>query len=115
MQMSVRFVVVVDESKLVPTLGAFGLPLEVLPFAEGIVAERVRALGASEIQRQPEPTDNGNVLLLANFGAIANAATLATQLQAIPGLFEHGLFLKEWVERVVVGGANGVREIPIGA
>ncbi len=114
-QMAARFVVVVDESKLVPALGAFGLPLEVLPFAAGIVADRARALGAREIQRRPEPSDNGNVLLLADFGSIDDPAILASQLQAIPGLIEHGLFLKDWVERVVVGGANGVREIPVGA
>ena len=48
-QMSPRFIVVVDESKIVPRLGPFGTPLEVLDFAPGVVACRVRALGAHEL------------------------------------------------------------------
>ncbi|MEE8581587.1 MAG: ribose-5-phosphate isomerase RpiA [Myxococcota bacterium] len=110
-QMAARFIVVVDESKLVGVLGAFGLPLEVLPFAPGIVAARVRALGASEVSTRPEPSDNGNLLLDARFESIAEPRALARELEAIPGLVEHGLFLAEWVERVIVAGDAGVREL----
>ena len=109
-QMAARFLVVVDESKLVETLGAFGLPLEVLPFAPGSVAARVRALGASEVSARSEPSDNGNLLLDAHFASIPDPGALARQLEAIPGLVEHGLFLAECVERVIVAGTGGVRE-----
>lgn len=110
-EMAERFVVVVDESKLVERLGHRGLPLEVLPFAPGVAAARVEALGAERVSRRPEPSDNGNVLLDAFFPEIDEPAALAAQLADIPGLVGHGLFLAPCVERVVVGGAAGVREL----
>ena len=110
-EMAARFIVVADASKLVDCLGAFGLPLEVLPFAPGVVAERVRKLGATEVTTRPEPSDNGNVLLRAAFGRIEDPAALAARLAAIPGLVEHGLFLGETVERVIVADGDGVREL----
>lgn len=112
--MAARFVVVVDEAKLVETLGAFGLPLEVLPFAPEVVAAQVRALGAATVTRRAAASDNGNLLLDAAFGRIPDPAALAARLAAIPGLVEHGLFLADMVERVIVAGAHGVREIARG-
>jgi ribose 5-phosphate isomerase A len=110
-QMAARFIVVVDESKLVEQLGAFGVPLEVLPFAPGVAAARVRELGATEVTRRTEPSDNGNLLMDAAFPPIEDPAALAARLQEIPGLVEHGLFLSDCVERVIVAGPGGVREI----
>ena len=110
-QMADRFVVVVDESKMVDALGPFGLPLEVLPFAPAVVAARVQALGASAVTVRDEPSDNGNVLMDAQFGVIREPAVLAGRLEAIPGLVEHGLFLGDGVERVIIGGPDGVREV----
>ncbi len=110
-QMASRFIVVVDESKLVDRLGAFGLPLEVLGFAPGAVAARVRALGASQVTPRPGRSDNGNLLYDARFPAIADPAALARELEAIPGLVEHGIFLGERVERVIVAGSGGIREL----
>ena len=110
-QMARRFVVVVDESKLVEELGAFGLPLEVLPFAPGVVAEQVRSLGARQVSTRTIRSDNGNLLLDAAFGKIADPAGLATRLESIPGLVEHGLFLADCVESILVAGAEGVREM----
>jgi ribose 5-phosphate isomerase A len=109
--MADRFIVVVDESKLVERLGAFGLPLEVLPFAPGIIAQRVRELGASRVTRRAERSDNGNVLLDADFGAIEDPPALAMRLSEIPGLVEHGIFPAAMVERVIVAGGDGVREV----
>jgi ribose 5-phosphate isomerase A len=109
--MAARFLVVADESKLVETLGAFGLPLEVLPFAPAVVAEQVRALGAARITTRAVRSDNGNLLMDAAFPRIADPITLAGQLAAIPGLVEHGLFLAPMVERVIVAGTSGVREL----
>lgn len=109
--MAARFIVVVDESKLVPVLGAFGVPLEVLPFAPGVVAARVEALGAREVRRRDARSDNGNVLLDAQFGPIEHPEELARRLEGIPGLVEHGLFSRTLVARVMVGGPDGVREL----
>jgi ribose 5-phosphate isomerase A len=109
--MADRFIVVVDEAKLVETLGAFGLPLEVLAFAPEVVAEDLMELGAVQVVRRAEPSDNGNVLLDAAFGLIGDPAGLARRLESVPGLVAHGLFPCEMVERVVVAGTDGVREL----
>lgn len=110
-EMAERFLVVVDETKLVGHLGAFGLPIEVLEFAPGTVSGWIRELGASRVTRRPGRDDNRNILVDAFFGPIAEPAALSARLDAIPGLVAHGLFLAELVERVIVGHAGGVREI----
>ena len=109
--MARRFVVVVDEAKLVETLGAFALPLEVLPFAPAVAAEQVRALGAQAVTTRVTRSDNGNLLMDAAFDRIEDPAALAARLAAIPGIVEHGLFLAPMVERVIVAGADGAREL----
>lgn len=110
-QMSPRFIVVVDESKLADHLGPFGTPLEVLDFAPGVVAARVEALGATAITTRDTRSDNGNLLVDAHFGTIDDPAALARDLADVPGIVEHGIFLAPMVERVVVAGLDGVREI----
>ncbi len=110
-QMSPRFIVVVDESKLVPHLGPFGTPLEVLDFAPGVVASRVRALGAHDVTTRDRRSDNGNLIVDAHFGTIADPDALGQALNAVPGIVEHGLFPAAMVERVVVAGTDGIREL----
>lgn len=110
-EMADRFVVVVDESKLVDALGPFGTPLEVLPFAPRVVAERLRRLGAATVERHDTPSDNGNLLLRAHFGRIDDPTALAASLAAIPGVVEHGIFLAHTVDHVVVAGDQGVTEL----
>ena len=109
--MSPRFIVVVDESKLVPALGPFGTPLEILTFAPGVIAARVEALGATSVTTRDKPSDNGNLIVDARFEPIADPAALARELDAIPGIVGHGIFLAPMVERVVVAGADAVREL----
>lgn len=106
-EMAERFVVVVDETKVVPALGPFGTPLEVADFAPAVVAERVRALGATEVTTRDERSDNGNLLCDARFGTIEEPAALAAALAAVPGVLEHGIFLGGTVERVYVAAADG--------
>lgn len=111
-QMAARFVVVADESKLVDVLGGFGTPLEVLDFAPGVVEARVRALGARTVSVREGRSDNGNLLVDADFGAtIVDPVAVGTRLSGIAGIVEHGLFYGDTVERVVVAGAGGVREL----
>ncbi|MCC5951708.1 MAG: ribose-5-phosphate isomerase RpiA [Acidimicrobiia bacterium] len=111
-EMSPRFVVVVDESKLVDHLGPFGTPLEVLEFAPGVVTSRLEALGARRVTTRDERSDNGNLLMDAHFERVAHPDRLAASLAAVPGIVEHGIFLGSTVERVIVAGADGsVREL----
>ena len=110
-QMAPRFVVVVDESKLVDQLGPFGTPLEVLDFAPATVAGRVRALGAGDVSTRDERSDNGNLLMDARFGTITDPVALGVELAAVPGIVEHGIFPGSMVERVVVASDSGLREL----
>ena len=110
-EMSARFIVVVDESKLVEHLGPFGTPLEILTFAPGVVASRVEALGATSLTTRDRLSDNGNLIVDAHFGTIDHPAALARDLADIPGIVEHGIFLAPMVERVVVAGTDEVREL----
>jgi ribose 5-phosphate isomerase A len=105
-----RFVVVVDEHKLVPALGPFGTPVEILSFAPAVTMRWITALGASDVTTRDEPSDNGNLLADAHFGTIDDPDLLAAQLNALPGVVEHGLFPASMVERVLVAGTDGVRE-----
>jgi ribose 5-phosphate isomerase A len=109
--MADRFVVVVDETKVVPALGPFGTPLEVLDFAPDVVADAVRALGASSVTTREARSDNGNLVADAHFGTIADPVALAAALSAVPGIVEHGIFPGAMVERVVVAGTAGTREL----
>lgn len=108
-EMSPRFIVVVDDSKVVDHLGPFGTPLEVLPFAPGVVADRVRALGASSVVEREGRSDNGNLILDAHFGPIEDPVWLGEQLVRITGLVGHGIFPGALVERVVVASDDGIR------
>lgn len=95
-----RFVVLVDSSKCVETLGArMPLPVEVLPMAVTPVASRLEQLGATVELRQgvskdgPVVTDQGFWILDARFPSIRDATVLDAQLNAIPGVLGHGLFV----------------------
>jgi ribose 5-phosphate isomerase A len=93
-----QLVIVADASKQVTTLGKFPLPVEVIKFAQAVVAKRIRALGADvqvrgESEGKPFVTDENNHILDCHFGAIADPDKLARELSAIPGVVEHGLFI----------------------
>ena len=112
---SKRFVVVVDESKLVKQLGEGVLPVEVLPFLWRLTAERLTALGLSLAVRGGEETpfvsDNGNLILdLTVEGGIKNAGEFGFELKKLTGVVEHGLFVG-MTDTVIVGGPDGPRAI----
>ncbi|NLB64034.1 MAG: ribose-5-phosphate isomerase RpiA [Fibrobacter sp.] len=95
-----KFVIIADESKLVPQLGQnFAVPLELLPCALGLVESRIQKLGGDFTVRQglrkdgPVISDSGNLIADAKFPNIENPATLSDKLQNIPGLLEHGMFI----------------------
>jgi ribose 5-phosphate isomerase A len=106
--MAARFVVVVDQSKLVDRLGPFGTPVEILPFAAKASMRWIGDLGASEVTLRDERSDSGNLLADARFGEIEDPEQLAARLSAVPGLVDHGIFPAAVVERVVVARADGV-------
>jgi ribose 5-phosphate isomerase A len=93
-----QLVIVADASKRVARLGKFPLPVEVIKFAQALVAKRISALGADVQLRKgsdgsPFLTDENNHILDCRFGEIPDADTLARELSAMPGVVEHGLFI----------------------
>ncbi len=108
-----RFVVVADPSKETETLD-FPVPVEVLPDARTVVAERVRGLGgepelrAAERKDGPVVTDNGNLVLDCEFGALHDPGEVAAGLSELPGVVEHGLFVG-LADAIYVGTDDGVR------
>ncbi len=110
-----RFIVIVDASKLVDTLGVHGpLPVEVVPFGAAATARWMATLGCRpEFVREPHGalyrSDNGNYQILCHFDAgIEAPQALARTLKSRPGVVDHGLFLG-MAHQVIVGEPTGVR------
>jgi ribose 5-phosphate isomerase A len=108
-----QFIVVVDESKLVPGLGVTGaMPVEVVQFCWQYNARRLESLGCGAKLRmsdgRPYVTDNGNFIIDLFFTSpISNATSLAEKIASFTGVVEHGLFLG-MASEVVIAGADGV-------
>jgi len=98
-----EFICIVDESKLVPKLGRFPLPIEVVPFVKSYVAYELKDLGASVVERPKFVTDNGNVILDVTGLDFKDPLQLETELNNIPGVVENGIFAVRQPERVLVG------------
>lgn len=113
-----RMVVIADESKVVPVLGQFPLPIEVVPFglaSTRIAIERLAAkldlTGPLDLRAGrdgPYVTDGGHYILDASFGRIPDAEALASGLARIPGVVEHGLFLN-LADAAIIASETGVR------
>ncbi|MFZ1168452.1 MAG: ribose-5-phosphate isomerase RpiA [Candidatus Sulfotelmatobacter sp.] len=93
-----NYVIIADETKRVPVLGRFPLPVEVIKFAQAVVKKKIEALGAAVELRQgtdgkPYLTDENNHILDCRFGQIPDAGGLARRLNDMPGIVEHGLFI----------------------
>jgi ribose 5-phosphate isomerase A len=110
-----QFIVVVDSTKLVETLGRFPLPVEVIKMALPLVEPRLRELGLNPKLRQKKDgsgvflTDEGNYILDCTAGRIEEPENLAAELKSIVGVVEHGLFLG-MATLALVAGEDGVAE-----
>jgi ribose 5-phosphate isomerase A len=109
-----RFVIIVDESKLVTRLGRGPLPVEITPFEVRAQVRWLNSLGCRaeqwlEPDGSPAVTDNGNYLARCWFSnGIPDVYALAHELAERPGIVEHGLFLN-MATQVIVAGASGMR------
>lgn len=118
-QASRREIIVVDESKLSPALGArWPVPVEVIPFGWRSQVAYLESLGARTIVRNnddgtPFRTDQGNMIVDCNFGAISQPRPLAAKLSGRAGIVEHGLFLGLATD-LVVGSNQGMRHLKKG-
>jgi ribose 5-phosphate isomerase A len=107
-----RFVCIADASKLVDTLGAFPLPVEVIPMAAAQVARRfASAYGGQARVRQGVVTDNGNLLLDVRGLSITDPLAMETEVNQWPGVVTVGIFARHRATVCLLGTAQGVRTL----
>ncbi len=104
-----QFVCIADDSKLVDVLGAFPLPVEVIPMARELVAGALRALGGDPRLRDGIITDNGNQILDLHGLEISDALDLETRINQIAGVVCVGLFAHRPADVLILGTDDGVR------
>lgn len=105
------FICIADDSKKVPVLGAFPLPVEVIPMARSYVARELVKLGGDPVYREGVVTDNGNVILDVHNMRITNPVALETQINAIVGVVTNGLFAARSADILLLGTKDGVVRI----
>jgi ribose 5-phosphate isomerase A len=105
------YVCIVDATKLSPILGAFPLPVEVIPMARGLVAGRLSAIGGRPVLRAGYVTDNGNDILDVHDLVIKHPVALESELNQIPGVVTVGLFAQRPADVLLIGSDAGVQQI----
>lgn len=106
-----RFICIVDDSKLVPRLGRFPLPVEVIPMARRLVTRELALLGGRPVHRAGVRTDNGCEVIDVHDLAIDDPVTLETTINQITGVVAVGLFARRPADLLLVGSGTGVRSM----
>lgn len=105
-----KFVCIVDESKKVGVLGAYPLPVEVIPMARSYVARQLVAMGGQPELREGYTTDNGNVILDVHNLDLVDPVSAEEHINGLAGVVCNGLFARRPAEVVLMASANGVQE-----
>lgn len=105
------FICIVDDTKLVKTLGKFPLPVEVIPMARSYVARQLTTLGGQPVMRSGFTTDNGNTILDVHHLTILDPVELETSINQITGVVAVGLFARRPADILIVGSDSGVKTI----
>ncbi len=108
---SSRFVCMIHRAKLVDVLGAFSLPLEVIPMARSYVARELKKRGGTPVWREDFVTDNGNQILDVKGFDIVDPRTLETELNQIAGVVTVGLFAHRRADVLLVGDETNVQTL----
>lgn len=106
-----RFICIADESKLVDVLGAFPLPIEVIPMASSIVSRTLAAMGGQPKLREGFVTDNGNLILDVSGWQIKEPFQLEAILNNIPGVVTNGLFAISPAKVALLATQQGIRQL----
>ncbi len=106
-----KFVCIADESKLVPMLGGFPLPVETIPMARAYVARELAKLGGWPKLREGFTTDNGNIILDVSGLQIADPVAFETAINNITGVVTNGLFARRGADVLLLGTAEGVKTL----
>lgn len=102
-----EFICIADETKLVPILGKFPLPVEVIPMARSYVARKIVKLGGDPVYRENCVTDNGNHIIDIYNMQIVNPRELEQQLNQITGVVTNGLFAERGADRLILAHSTG--------
>jgi len=105
-----QFICIVDESKCVPVLGVFPLPVEVMPMARALVGRKLIGLGGQPELRDGFTTDNGNLILDVRNLDLVDPRAMEDRINRIPGVVSNGLFAHRAADRVLVASEQGVEE-----
>ena len=103
------FVCICDASKLVPVLGKFPLPVEVIPMARSHVGREMLKRKAQPVLRENFKTDNGNLILDCHGLAIIDPPALEAELNGIAGVVTNGLFARRGADVLLLGTPDGVK------
>ena len=106
-----KFVCICDASKLVPVLGRFPLPIEVIPMARSYVGREMLRRGCQPELRENFKTDNGNLILDCRGLTILDPAALEAELNGIAGAVTNGIFARRPADVLLLGEASGVRTL----
>jgi ribose 5-phosphate isomerase A len=106
-----EFVCIADGSKWVDVLGAFPLPVEVIPMARSHVGRQIVLLGGEPVYREGVLTDNGNIIIDVHNMSISDPRKLETQLNEIVGVVTNGLFAHRPADILLLGRESGVETI----
>ena len=109
--MARTFVCIADESKLVPILGKFPLPIEVIPMARSMIAREMVKRGGNPVYRAGFVTDNGNQIIDVHNLEIMQPAKLEDELNNIPGIVTVGLFALRPADVLILATQNGLRTL----
>ena len=108
---SKEFVCIADESKLVPVLGKFPLPVEVIPMARSYVGRQIVKLGGEPVYRENCVTDNGNHILDVFNLEILEPRKMESEINQITGVVTNGLFAQRGADRLFLGTSKGIKTI----
>lgn len=107
-----KFVCIVDDTKMVGILGAFPLPVEVIPMARSYVARQLVAMGGTPQLREGFLTDNGNEILDVHNLKIIDPVDFERKVNQITGVVTVGIFAQRPADVVLIGSDTGVRRLP---
>jgi ribose 5-phosphate isomerase A len=110
-----KFVCICDASKLVPVLGKFPVPVEVIPMARSYVGRELVKLGGNPVLRPNFTTDNGNVVLDCHGLTLLDPPKTESELNNVAGVVTNGIFARRPADVLLLGEASGVRTLARGS
>ena len=106
-----RFVCICDASKLVPVLGKFPLPVEVIPMARSYVGRELLRMGGHPVLRESYKTDNGNLILDCHGLALVDPARTEAELNNVAGVVTNGIFARRPADVLILASPSGIQTL----